>query len=76
MIPSTVAWQGKSIHSTLERQFINDYLSSQGYRAEDLHLLPNGQRRALLAAASRYASLKLAEIESRSRFIDKIHYEE
>ena len=68
--------QGKSIHSALEKQLIRSYLLQKGYQQEDLKIMPINQSQALLAAASCYASLKLAEIESRSKFLDKIHFED
>jgi len=68
-------FQGKSIHSALEKQLIQSYLLEKGYTPEDLNKMPPHRYRVLLAAASRYASLKLAEIESRSKFLNKIHFE-
>ena len=54
--------------SALERKFIEQYLNSRGYRSEDLKDLPAPLSRRLITEASRYASLKLAEIESKARF--------
>ena len=70
-----IPFQGKSIHSALEKQLIQSYLLEKGYQGKDIKKMPAHKARELLAAASRYASLKLAEIESRSKFVKKIQYE-
>ncbi len=54
--------------SALERTLINEYLQRKGYKSDDLHLLPKDEARQLLSEASSYASLKLAEVESRAQF--------
>jgi hypothetical protein len=66
-------YHGKSIQSALERQLIGEFLRRQGYSKEKLQVLPENKKRELLKAASQYASLKLAEIESCSQFIHKLH---
>jgi hypothetical protein len=75
MVVYPIPFQGKSIHSALEKQLIHSYLLERGYQRKDISKMPTHRSRELLAAASRYASLKLAEIESRSKFLDKIHFE-
>ena len=64
---------GKTTHATLEREFIVDYLGKRGYRPEDLNTLNPILRKEIMTRACRHASLKLAEIESCSRFIKKLH---
>jgi len=59
--------------STLERKFIQEYLESKGYKLEDLSRLPNGERELLMREACQYASLKLAEVESRAKFRQEIN---
>jgi hypothetical protein len=61
-----------AIQSVLERQFITQYLRDQGFEKSDLEALPKELSRKLMAQASGYASSKLAEIEARSKFIQKI----
>jgi hypothetical protein len=61
--------------SPLERQLIIDYLAEKGYRLEDMKMLPADLAKELMTGACTYASLRLAEIESRSHFVRKIHYE-
>ncbi len=58
--------------SALERQLVEDYLNSKGFTRQDLHNLPEEQARQLMKEACNYASLKLAELESKSKFLDEI----
>jgi hypothetical protein len=66
----------KAPQSPLERQLIIDYLWTKGYRLENLQTLPADLAKELMTAACTYASLKLAEIEARSKFLLKINYDE
>jgi hypothetical protein len=61
--------------SPLEKRYIQEYLKSKGYDWEKLAALPAAQVKELMAAASRYASLKLAELESRKQFKDEIKFD-
>ena len=61
------------ISAPLERAFIEEYLKSQGYSLEMLDELSKKLRKKLMTEASRYASLKLEEIESRAHFVAEIH---
>ena len=65
---------GEGPQSALEQKLIEEYLAEKGYRMEDLHALPEEQAKALMQVACRYASLKLAEVESKTRFRKEIHY--
>ncbi len=56
----------------LERKLITEYLSDKGYKMADLENLPEEQAKQLMREAANYAGLKLAEIESRSKFRKKI----
>jgi len=60
-------------NAPLERTFIEEYLRSQGYSLEELDQLSKKLRRKLMADASKYASLKLEEIEARAHFVEEIH---
>ena len=60
--------------SELEWQLITDYLRDKGYTRQDLKKLPKEQAHRLMTEACRYASLKLAEIEARAKFRQKIHF--
>ena len=57
---------------SLERKFINDYLEDKGYSVDKLMALPVKEAKQLMKEACRFASLKLAEIESRAGFTRKI----
>jgi len=65
---------GEGPQSALEKKLIAEYLSAKGYRAEDLLDMPPEQAKALMQEACRYASLKLAEVESKTKFRKDIHY--
>lgn len=57
----------------LECKLIAEYLSEKGYRLADLKNLTEQQAGKLMKEASTYATMKLAEIEARSKFRQKIH---
>lgn len=59
-------------HIYLERKLIAEYLADRGYKLGNLEKLPEAQAKQLMKEACRYADLKLAEIESRSKFRKKI----
>ena len=62
----------KGSQSALERRFIKDYLHDKGYQLEDLKRLPLEESKQLMTEACKYASLKLAEVESRAQFREEI----
>jgi len=57
----------------LERQLITAYLSGAGHSREALLARDDDEARALLTAASQYASEKLAEVEARSHYVHALH---
>ena len=60
--------------SVLERLLIDEYLKQQSISSmKDLCNLPEEQAKSLMIEACRYASLKLAAIESSNRFQKDIH---
>jgi len=63
-----------SPQSALERELIREYLRSKGYQREDLHKLPKKEAKKLMKEACIYASLKLAEVEAKAGFRQKIQY--
>ena len=63
----------KGPQSALERNLIEEYLKGKGQRLETLAQLPEEEAKVLMREACRYASLKLAEIESRAHMRDSIH---
>ena len=58
----------------LERLLIDQYLHGQGYSMADLCGLPEEKHKQLMIEACKYASAKLAEVESRDKFNKEIHY--
>ena len=59
--------------SALEKKYIQDYLESQGANFESLSRLPKDDMQRLMREACKYASLKLAEVESRAKFSHEIN---
>ena len=57
----------------LEKAIIEEYLRNRGLTLETLESLPKKTRKKLMAEATRYASLKLTELEARARFVDEVH---
>lgn len=59
--------------SSLERKYILEFLESKGVSIEILDQMPEDEKEQLMVEASRYASLKLAEVESRAKFRRQIN---
>jgi hypothetical protein len=57
----------------LERGFIDAFVRARGHDPRQLCVLPESEREALLKDASIDASVRLAEIESRSHLVHEIH---
>ena len=72
-IPQTNQPDAEGPQSALERKYIEEYLKNQGASLENLGKLPKDEQQHLMREASKYASLKLAEVESRAKFRDDIH---
>ena len=61
----------------LESMLIDEYLQSKGFSSiKELCNLPEIEAKKHLIDACRFASLKLAEIESKARFRGEIHYQD
>jgi hypothetical protein len=56
----------------LEMLYMDEYLYEKGYSIKELDTLPAEQATRLRTEASQYASLKLAELESRARLRARI----
>jgi hypothetical protein len=66
----------ESPQAPLELMFIDDYLREKGYGSiKELCHLPENQAKQLMIDACKFASARLAEIESRAGFQQKIHFE-
>jgi hypothetical protein len=65
----------KTPHSALEKRLIKEYLSRHGHTLATLKELPQEERRALMVEACKYASTRMAQVESKVSFRDKIRSE-
>ncbi len=63
----------KGPQSVMETMLLEEYLHSKGYSLSDLHHLPTEQAKQLMSEACQYASLKLAQVESKAHFREKVH---
>ena len=59
-------------YAMLERALIDEYLAKRGYTLRSVDRLPSADREALLRGAAAFATLKLAEIESRAHLVNEI----
>ena len=60
-------------HAQLERAFIAEYLVRHHRTPESIKDLPPKEAAALLREASRYASGRLCEVESRAHLLGELH---
>lgn len=58
--------------AAMEKTLIEQYLRSKGYSFKDLCELPEEEAKVLMIEACKYASLRLAQVESTARFREKI----
>jgi hypothetical protein len=52
---------------------IDEFLEARGLSRHSANELPAPEATTLLRAASEYASLRLADIESKAHYVDEIH---
>ena len=57
----------------LELMYLEEYLQQTGHSLASLRNLPEAQAKRLMADASVYASTRLSEVETRSRFVQDVH---
>ena len=67
-----VAKQLDEPRAAMEKALIEEYLAEQGYSLEKLNELPERVAKQLMKEASKYASLKLEEIEARAHLVEEI----
>ena len=60
-------------HARLELTLIDEFLGRSGHTRESMARMEATDRTALLTAASEYASLRLADIESKAHYVDELH---
>jgi hypothetical protein len=70
--PSSPETRMEEIHAQLEKHYIETYLRDKGYTLTELNRLPGEVAERLMAEASRYASLRLAESEMKSRLVHEL----
>ena len=58
--------------SKMEKTLLEQYLQTRGYSFKDLCDLPEEEAKSLMIEACKYASLKLAQVESAARFRETI----
>lgn len=59
-------------HGPLEFALIDEFLAERGHTLRSVHSLPLPEREQLMRRAASYATLRLAEIESRAHFVDDL----
>ena len=59
--------------AALERELISAYIAGAGHDLHALQARDDEEARRLLAEASRYASVKLTEVEARSQYLRALH---
>jgi hypothetical protein len=57
------------VEGALECAFLDEFLSALGHTFQSIEKLTQARREALLREAAAYATSRLAEIESRARFV-------
>jgi len=60
-------------NAVLEKALLEEYLHGRGYSLEKLKEMPKEMVEMLMKEATRYASLKMEEIQARAHFVDEIH---
>lgn len=63
---------GQDPKADLETMYVHEYLLGNGYSIKEIDTLPELEATRLMIDAHQYASLKLAELESRARLRTKI----
>jgi hypothetical protein len=63
-------------HAEVEKMYIAEYLKGKGYSVEGLAELPKEVAKRLLEAASLYASLRLAELETGAALVGTLHLDD
>jgi hypothetical protein len=65
--------QSHGLKASLEQYYFQVYLQSKGLTVENLKNLPENEARKIRRDAFLYASTKLAEEETRARFVQDLH---
>lgn len=74
--PEELKWlakcQKEGPQSEMEKALINGFLRKRGMTLADVRALPADQAKKLMTEACQFASLKLAQLESKAGFREKI----
>jgi hypothetical protein len=70
--PQPDGWRSTDTHGPLECALIDEFLAGRGHTLRSIDKLPPPERRDLLRRAASYASMRLAEIESRAHFVSDL----
>ncbi|MDT8307159.1 MAG: hypothetical protein RRC07_14605 [Anaerolineae bacterium] len=74
--PEELKWlaecQKEGPQSEMEKALINEFLRTRGRTLADLKTLPPDQAKKLMTEACQFASLNLAQLESKAGFREKI----
>jgi hypothetical protein len=60
-------------NALMEKALIEEYLHEKGYSLEKIKGLPHNLAETLMKEASRYASLKMEEVQARAHFVQELH---
>jgi hypothetical protein len=63
----------QAFDTSLEKALIEEYLDDQGYSMEKLDHLPERVVKQLMKEATRYATLRMQEIESKAHLVEEMH---
>jgi hypothetical protein len=66
----------KDPEGPLEKALIEEFLRAREVGSNRLQSLPKEEAKRLLAEASLYAAMRLAEIEARAHYVQEMHREE
>ena len=63
----------QDLHADLERALINDYIRGRGQDPDSVRDRDDAEAHLLLAEASKYAAVRLTEVEARAHYVHDIH---
>ncbi len=71
--PELVETNPRESYEHLEQAYILEYLRSQGLTLEQVRAMPPEQAKAILRAASLYASSQMTVVEARAQLVEELH---
>jgi hypothetical protein len=76
MVPERDETVQRDLLAPLEQAFITEFLERRGLSRASLQALPEADAHEILIQASAYASVRLAEVESRAHYVHDLHHTE